>query len=148
MKRLSSFVLAVLLLIGTFLSVPQLASAVTIIPSTATVVPLVKQDSSDCLNSNVTTVGTNLGGFVTITQLDDKSFTANVLITSGTPNTKYNFYLKCVQQVGSINTNAYGVGYANILLGSSAIAGKSYGFDMYPDGAPLGNKYQSLQFKL
>lgn len=145
MKRVLSLLLAVF---TAFVLVATPASAAPIIPSTVAVVPLVQKDSSDCLNSDVTSQGTKLGGFVTITQLDDKSFTANVLITSGTKNTKYNLALKCVKGLGSITTNAYGVGYANILLGGSTLAGTSYAFDMYPDGAPSGNKYQSLQFKL
>jgi hypothetical protein len=145
MKRFLSLRLAVF---TAFVLAATPALSATILRSTVAVVPLVQKDSSDCLNSDVTSQDTKLGGFVTITQLDDKSFTANVVITSGTKNTQYNFYLKCFRLLGSITTNEYGIGYANILLGGSTLAGRSYAFDMYPGGAPPGNKYQSLQFQL
>jgi len=43
-----------------------------------------------------------------------------------------------------IKTDAKGRGNNTFTFQTSTI-GPVYAFDMYPDGAPLGNKYQSIQ---
>jgi hypothetical protein len=59
------------------------------------------------------------------------------------PNTTYHFYLKCVRQLGDIKTGDEGTGFATFVFPTSSV-GSTYAFDMYPEGAPSGNKFQSV----
>jgi hypothetical protein len=61
---------------------------------------------------------------------------------TASPNTAYNFYLKCVKQLGTITTGDEGEGIASFTFPTNSV-GATYGFDMYPNGAPAGNKFQS-----
>jgi len=106
--------------------------------------PLVRQDSSDCGNTNVNgSDPARNGGQVTITQTDAGDTTAAVQITSGTPNTSYDFYWKCQRGLGQVRTDASGKGGASFAFKASA--GSTLTFDMYPAGAPSGNKFQSVR---
>ena len=59
------------------------------------------------------------------------------------PSTTYHLYLKCVRALGDIKTDEEGYGSATFAFQTASV-GHVYAFDMYPDGAPSGNKYQSL----
>jgi hypothetical protein len=106
-------------------------------------VALVKQDFSDCQNGNVSPSG-YVGGTVWVVR---SGATTNVKVgITGTPNTKYHFFLKCVRILGDIQTYDEGVGEAVFSFNTSE-SGNVFAFDMYPEGAPAGNKYQSVQVK-
>ena len=73
--------------------------------------------------------------------------TTNVKVgITGTPNTKYHFFLKCVRILGDIQTYDEGVGEGSFSFKTNEI-GNVFAFDMYPEGAPTGNKYQSVTVK-
>jgi hypothetical protein len=59
------------------------------------------------------------------------------------PNTSYHFFLKCVRLLGDIKTDEDGIGMAAFDFQASEV-GANFAFDMYPEGAPAGNKFQSL----
>jgi hypothetical protein len=54
------------------------------------------------------------------------------------------FFLKCVRPLADITTDDEGVAIASFAF-STNLVGAVYGFDMYPEGAPAGNKFQSAQ---
>lgn len=106
---------------------------------------LVRQDFSDCGNNNVSINGdySRVGGAVTIVQTSTGATTVIVNITSGTPNTSYHFFWKCMFWLGQVHTDASGRGAASFSFQTAV--GLTFTFDMYPDGAPLGNKFQSVR---
>lgn len=105
---------------------------------------LVRQDSPDCLNGNVSGEDpTRVFGTVSIVRNGDGTSSVKVAITAE-PNTKYNFYLKCVRGLGTITTHDEGDGEGEFSFRTSE-TGNVITFDMYPDGAPAGNKFQSVQ---
>ncbi len=110
-------------------------------------VDLVRLDSSDCTNSNVTRASGLVGGFISVHAKKDRELVVNVHIKTGTPNTKYNIFLKCKQQIGTLYTNQKGLADAEFKV-SKDIVPSVFAFDMYPDGAPLGNKFQSAQVQV
>jgi hypothetical protein len=109
-------------------------------------IPLVRQDFSDCRNSDVKVNDTTpIGGTVWVNR-NANGNTDLVIAITGTPNTKYHFFLKCVRLLGDIQTYDEGEGKALFSFPTST-TGDVYAFDMYPEGAPAGNKYQSIQVK-
>jgi hypothetical protein len=107
---------------------------------------LVRKDQSDCTNSDVPNVESPLVfGNVLLTRLHDGNTSVKVAITA-TPNTTYHFFLKCVRQLTDITTDEEGVANAAVAFPTSLV-GAVYAFDMYPEGAPAGNKFQSAQVK-
>ena len=109
-------------------------------------VSLVRQDQSDCQNGNVSDKDPNLvGGTAFVVRTSDGKTTVKVGIMAK-PNTTYHFFLKCVRILGDIQTwdEGDGVGYFSF---STNEVGNVFAFDMYPEGAPPGNKYQSVQVK-
>jgi hypothetical protein len=107
---------------------------------------LVRQDASDCTNANVPNGDSPLvGGALWLTKGSDGNTTVKVAITAS-PNTTYHFYLKCVRQLGDVLTSDEGVGEASFAFATGSV-GNIYGFDSYPEGAPAGNKFQSVQVK-
>jgi hypothetical protein len=105
---------------------------------------LVRQDASDCSNSNVPNVDSgNVGGELSIHRGNDGNTTVKVAMTVS-PKTTYHFYLKCVRQLGDITTDDEGIGMAQFSFPTSSV-GPIYAFDMYPEGAPAGNKFQSVR---
>ncbi len=103
---------------------------------------LVRQDQSDCQNSNVpNTDGPNVGGFVKVIRGSDGNTQVNIALT-GTPNTT----LKCVRLLGDIKTDDEGVASASFSFRTNE-TGNVFAFDSYPEGAPSGNKFQSAQVK-
>jgi len=107
-------------------------------------VSLVRQDFSDCNNGNVSTRDPSLvQGTAWVTRQPDGTTAVKVGLTVQ-PKTTYHFYLKCVRQLGDIVTDEEGIGSAVFSFPTNAV-GSVYAFDMYPQGAPLGNKFQSVQ---
>ena len=112
-----------------------------------TSVPLVLQDFSDCQNGNVSDPnGLLTRGTVFINRNSDGSINLKVGITL-VPNTTYHFFLKCVRQLGDITTGDEGVGEALFTIPPNTV-GNVFAFDSYPEGAPAGNKMQSLTVRL
>ena len=107
-------------------------------------VALVKQDFSDCENSNVSPSG-YVGGTVWVVRGSDGTTNVKVGITAQR-NTTYHFFLKCVRILGDIQTYDEGVGEAVFSFRTNEV-GNTFAFDMYPEGAPTGNKYQSVTVK-
>lgn len=114
------------------------------VPANQRNVYLVRQDFSDCTNSNVpNTDGPNVGGFVKVIRGTDGNTQVAVALT-GTPNTSYQFFLKCVRQIGTVTTGDEGIG-SGLFTFPTNQAGNTFAFDSYPTGAPAGNKFQSAQ---
>jgi hypothetical protein len=105
---------------------------------------LVRQDQATCTNSDVPNVDSPLvGGNIWVTRLHDGNTSVKVAMTAK-PKTTYHFFLKCVRQLTDITTDDEGVANVSLVFPTN-LAGAVYGFDMYPEGAPAGNKYQSAQ---
>jgi hypothetical protein len=105
---------------------------------------LVRKDQSDCTNSDVPNVDSPLvSGNVWVTRLHDGNTSVKVAMTAK-PATTYHFFLKCVRQLTDITTDDEGVANVSFAFPTN-LAGPVFGFDMYPEGAPAGNKYQSAQ---
>jgi hypothetical protein len=103
---------------------------------------LVRQDQSDCSNGNVPKSDSpGADGLLFISRGNDGNTTVRVAMTVS-PDTTYHFYLKCVRQLGDITTDDEGVGTADFTFPTNSV-GPIYAFDMYPEGAPPGNKFQS-----
>jgi hypothetical protein len=109
-------------------------------------VSMVRQDQSDCTNSDVNgNDPSRIGGTAWVVRQPDGKTAVKVAITA-LPNTVYHFYLKCVRQLGDIKTQDEGEGIATFEFPTNT-TGAIYAFDMYPEGAPPGNKFQSVQVK-
>jgi len=107
---------------------------------------MIRQDFSDCSNANVSASNPSLiGGSVWLVRNSDGTTSVKVAIT-GTPGTTYHFFLKCVKILGDIVTQDEGEGLGLFSFPTNSV-GNVYAFDMYPEGAPAGNKYQSVQVK-
>jgi hypothetical protein len=107
---------------------------------------LIRQDSSDCTNSDVSANDpSRIGGTVLVVRNPDGTTQVKVAITA-TPDTVYHFFLKCVKALGDVKTEDEGEGLATFEFPTSSV-GAVFAFDMYPEGAPAGNKYQSIQVK-
>jgi hypothetical protein len=107
---------------------------------------LIRQDSSDCTNSNVNANDpSRIGGTAWVVREPDGKTSVKVGITA-TPNTVYHFFLKCVKALGDIKTEDEGEAIANFEFPTNSV-GAVFAFDMYPEGAPAGNKFQSIQVK-
>jgi hypothetical protein len=105
---------------------------------------LVRQDQATCTNSDVPNVDSPLvGGNIWVTRLHDGNTSVKVAMTAK-PKTTYHFFLKCVRQLTDITTDDEGVANMSFVFPTNLV-GAVYGFDMYPEGAQAGNKYQSAQ---
>ncbi|WP_081476909.1 tyrosinase family protein [Sphingomonas sp. PAMC 26605] len=105
---------------------------------------LVRQDFSDCGNTTVSASDpARVGGTVAITQTAAGATNAAVTIAHGSPDTAYNFYWKCHNGLGVVRTDANGAGSGQFSFQSQA--GSTLTFDLYPAGAPAGNKFQSTR---
>jgi hypothetical protein len=143
MKRIFPFFACFLAIAitGTFLAVSAAAS-----PAENIKVSLVRQDFSDCVNSDVTD-DDGVGGFIIVHVKENRELLVNVHLATGTPDTRYNVHLKCIGYAGELFTNPNGVGNVTFTVSPNTVPAV-FAFDMYPDGAPLGNKYQSVQVRL
>ena len=109
-------------------------------------VSMVRQDQSDCTNSDVNgNDPSRIGGTVWVVRQPDGNTAVKVAITAS-PNTVYHFFLKCVRQLGDVKTQDEGDGIAMFQFPTDTTAAV-YAFDMYPEGAPADNKFQSVQVK-
>jgi hypothetical protein len=107
---------------------------------------LVRQDQSDCQNGNVNDSNPSLvGGAVWVVRGSDGTTKVRVGL-SAKPSTTYHFFLKCVRILGDIQTDDEGSAVAEFSFSTNE-AGTTFAFDMYPEGAPPGNKYQSMSVK-
>lgn len=137
------------ILIGLAATAAMNVSAVAQIPRPAAdpnqrQVYLVLRDFSNCTNSDVPNTDSPLvGGNVWVTRTTDGQTNVKVAMTAK-PTTKYHFFLKCVRLLSDIWTDDEGVANVSFAFPTNS-AGNVYAFDMYPDGAPPGNKYQSAQ---
>ncbi|GLH76810.1 hypothetical protein SSBR45G_17180 [Bradyrhizobium sp. SSBR45G] len=108
---------------------------------------LVRQDNSDCGNSDVRADDpSRIGGTVLITREADGKWRVKVAITAA-PDTTYHFFLKCVRSLGDIKTEDEGEAVAEFELAADG-APAVLTFDMYPEGAPSGQKFQSTPVRL
>lgn len=116
-------------------------------PSTSErITMLMRQDFSDCSNADVKESDPSLQrGVVWITRGADGITRVKIAMTV-TPNTTYHFFLKCVRHLGDITTEDEGVGSGSFEFPTNSV-GNVYAFDMYPEGAPAGDKFQSVQVK-
>lgn len=107
---------------------------------------LVQQDFSDCQNNNVREGNpSSMGGKVAVNRSSDGKTSVKIAMT-GARNTTYHFFLKCVRILGDIKTDDEGIAEVELTFPTSD-SGNVFAFDMYPEGAPLGNKFQSTQIK-
>jgi len=121
--------------------VAMLALAVSFSADAQQVTSLIRQDFSDCNNSTVNADNPSLiGGDISVLRQSNGSTTARVGITASA-DTTYDLFHKCVGQIGSITTGDEGVGIAVFTFQTSP---GILTFDMYPNGAPAGNKFQSV----
>ena len=105
---------------------------------------LVRQDFSDCSNADVSADDPSLvGGTVSVQRRPDRTTVLRVDVIAE-PNTMYHFFLKCVRQLGDLTTQADGSGTASFRFQTNE-TGNIFAFEIYPEGAPLGNKFQSVQ---
>ena len=105
---------------------------------------LVRKDQADCTNSDVPNDNSPLVvGNIWVTRLHDGNTSVKIAVTAK-PNTKYQFFLKCVLPLGDITTDDEGVASVALAFPTNLV-GTVYGFDMYPEGAPAGQKFQSAQ---
>jgi hypothetical protein len=106
---------------------------------------LVKQDFSDCKNGNVDPNPLEPGGEVVVARNTDGTTSVKVGMTVR-PKTTYHFFLKCVRILGDITTDDDGVGIGVFTFRTNE-TDNVITFDMYPEGAPAGNKYQSVPIR-
>jgi hypothetical protein len=105
---------------------------------------LVRQDSSDCTNSTVSNADTPaVGGDITVVRNPGGTTDVKVAMTAS-PDTTYHVFLKCVRQIGDLKTGDEGAGI-EVFSFPTSLVGNIFAFDVYPDGAPSGNKFQSVQ---
>ncbi len=105
---------------------------------------LIHQDFSDCTNQNVRNGDSPLQrGYISLVRTPDGNTTVKVGITAQALTT-YHFFLKCVRLLGDLSTDDEGTATAIFVFPTNSV-GSVYAFDMYRDGAPLGNKIQSTQ---
>lgn len=108
---------------------------------------LVHQDSSDCLNNDVREPAdpSNMNGIVEVTRGNEGKTNLTISMTAR-PGTTYHFFLKCVRHLGDVKTDDEGTVTAKLSFNTNE-TGNVLAFDMYPEGAPAGNRFQSTQVK-
>jgi hypothetical protein len=105
---------------------------------------LIRKERSDCSGNDVPNLNSPLvGGTVSVIRLSEGTTRVNVAMTAK-PNTTYHFFLKCVRPLGDITTDEEGVANVSFDYPTNSV-GSSYSFEMYPEGAPPENRYQSAQ---
>jgi hypothetical protein len=105
---------------------------------------LIRQDSSDCTNSDVVATDPSLiGGTAWVVRNPDGKTSVTLAITAK-PNTTYHVYLKCGGQLGDITTEDEGQGVATFSFTTSP-TGEAYALEMHPEGAAANSKYQSVK---
>jgi hypothetical protein len=104
-------------------------------------VSLVRRDFSDCVNSDVIAGLNNIGGTLSIRK-SNGYYRVALDLNGGTPSTTYHFFLKCHGELGTVTTDAAGAATGEFQFPVGEV-GDVWAFDMYPSGAPAGNKFQS-----
>jgi hypothetical protein len=105
---------------------------------------LVRKDAADCSGSDVPNVDSPLvGGNIWVTRLSNGTTNVKVAMTAK-PGTTYHFFLKCVRMLADITTDDEGVANVSFAFPTNLV-GAVYAFDMYPEGDPVGDRYQSAQ---
>jgi len=107
---------------------------------------LVRQDSSDCTNSNVGATDPSLVAGTILLAREPDGNTSVKVATTAAPNTTYHFSLKCVKQLGDITTGDEGEATATFNFPTNS-TGTAYAFEMSAEGAPAGTNYQSVQVR-
>jgi hypothetical protein len=137
---------AFLLAAGGSAALAQAAPAPPLADPNVREVSMVRQDFSDCPNGDVSDQDpSRVGGTVVLVRNTDGTTAVKVFVTAE-PNTKYNFFLKCVRSLGTLTTYEEGEAEAMFSFRTDE-TGNVFAFDMYPDGAPAGNKFQSVQVR-
>jgi hypothetical protein len=152
MKR--SYVLALFFAVALIGGSPRLLAADNV------KVPLVLFDNTgSCINETMADYAAVnpalVGGFVNVHRNDDGSLLIVVHLKNGTPDTVYEFNIKCLGTFENrLVTNSQGVGNAIFTLppegfpsGTGAIP-SVFAFDMFPHDIPADNIYQSAQVDL
>lgn len=107
-------------------------------------VVLVRQDTSDCSGRDVPNADSPLvSGTIWATRLFDGSTGVKVAMTAK-PNTTYHVSLKCARPIGDVKTDDEGIGNLSLAFPTN-LAGAEYSFELAPDNAPAGSRYQSAQ---
>jgi hypothetical protein len=143
--RFTSIWLSVAMLVGT-----TLATTAQYVPNRPTdpnqrQAVLVQQDTSDCSGQDVApnTDSPSVRGTIWATRLFDGNTSVKVAITAR-PNTVYHVSLKCVRPIGDVKTDDDGVGILSLAFPTNLV-GAEYSFELAPDGASAGSRYQSAQ---
>jgi hypothetical protein len=142
MSRVRGWLGSVIVLCGFAVAFAAPAAAQTVVA-----IPLVLQDFSDCTNSNVTDPnGLLTRGTVWAVRNNDGTTSLKIGMTVQ-PKTTYHFFLKCVRILGDITTGDEGTGTAMFTFPTNSV-GNVFAFDVYPEGAPAGNKLQSMTVRM
>ena len=105
---------------------------------------LVRQDSSDCTNSTVSNAySPAVSGDISVARIAGGTTQVKVAMTAS-PDTTYHVFLKCVREIGNVKTGDEGTGIEAFSFPTNLV-GNVFAFDVYPEGAPAGNKFQSVQ---
>lgn len=112
----------------------------------ALTVPLVRQDNANCTNDDVAITDASVtGGSATVFRRSNGATEIIVRLVGGTtPNTTYDFSLKCHHKLGSIKTDASGNGHGSFDFIAEDL-GPNVAFDLRAEGAAAGNTFQSLR---
>ncbi len=120
------------------------------LPATAvrgTTAYLVTKDSLSCTNDDVAANPSNVIGAVTVflIQSGPAKGKAKVVarINGAATNTTYHFFQKCIRSLSDITTDGSGDGAG--IFNLPAVSGAFLAFEMFPEGSPAGNKYQSVR---
>ena len=142
--RYSSIWLGGAMLVGTSLAtMAQYIPTRPVDPNQRQVV-LVHRDTSECSGNDVpNTDSASVRGTIWATRLFDGNTGVKVAITAR-PNTVYHVMLKCVRPIGDIKTDEEGVGNLSLAFPTN-LAGPEYSFELAPDNAAAGSRYQSAQ---
>jgi hypothetical protein len=136
-----------------FLAIVVLGGSPQLLAADNVKVGLVLKDFSTCTNDDVAEYAEAnpdlVHGFVNVHFEEAGKLLLIVHLKYGTPNTEYQVSVKCVNTFEErLYTNPEGVGNAIYRVPPEWAVGPVFAIDMYPEGAPLGNKYQSVQVDL
>lgn len=142
--RYSSIWLGAAMLVGTSVATPaQFIVQRPTDPNQRQVV-MVRQDASDCSGRDVPNVDSpSVGGTIWATRLFDGNTGVKVAMTAK-PNTTYRISLKCVRPIGEVKTDDEGIANLSLVFPTNLV-GAEYSFELAPEGAPAGSRYQSAQ---
>jgi len=108
-------------------------------------VVLVSQDTSDCAGGDVPDDLLLAGGMLWVTQRTDGNTSVKLAMT-GKPNTTYHVAVKCVRPLGDVTTDDDGVANSTFAFPTNLVD-PIYSFELTPQPAGAGDKYQSAQVK-